>query len=91
MAIFMDRLIGIEVGLGISIKLRARYEDIDTGVLLELGGLLVRGWGGALKCKSSEKDEGLALIISLMMIFPQISGKQHVVLVLTRPIGSIIL
>lgn len=85
----MDRLVGIEVGLEISIKFRARYEDIDRGMLLELGGLELGG--GALKFKSSEKDEGLALIISFMMILPQISGKQHVVLVLTRPIGSIIL
>lgn len=60
MAIFMDRLVGIEVGLEISIKFRARYEDIDRGMLLELGGLELGG--GALKFKSSEKDEGLALI-----------------------------
>lgn len=43
MAIFMDRLVGIEVGLEISIKFRARYEDIDRGMLLELGGLQLGG------------------------------------------------
>lgn len=43
MAIFMDRLVGIEVGLEISIKFRARYEDIDRGMLLELGGLELGG------------------------------------------------
>lgn len=42
----MDRLIEIGVGTMISMKIESfRYEDIDRGVPLESGGLLVREEG----------------------------------------------